>query len=231
MEPAQRASFLHISPGKRSERTSFLVTEKTVVLEIEAGRQFTFTCSPGSERALVYGFLLSEGWIRRKEDIQNWEETETGYRVRLRRRLPGLPMRVTSGFSLPTSRIISAAAEFHTQSSLFRKTGGAHAAAIGERKGLLNFFADVSRNSAMEKAIGDAFLHEMDLGEAFLFLSCRVPQRMIHKAARAGIPVVCAVSAPTAQAVAEAKRLDICLCGFVRGEELNVYSHPWRLEE
>jgi len=88
---------------------------------------------------------------------------------------------------------------------------------------------DISRTCALEKAIGEALLRGVDFEQSFAFLSSRVPSRMITKLARCGVPIVAAVSAPTMDAVRLAERLNICLCGFVRDERLNVYAHGWRI--
>jgi FdhD protein len=52
---------------------------------------------------------------------------------------------------------------------------------------------------------------------------------MVQKAARAGIPVVASVSAPTSLAVDLALAAHVTLVGFVRGHDLNVYAHPERV--
>ncbi|HXG40951.1 MAG TPA: formate dehydrogenase accessory sulfurtransferase FdhD, partial [Candidatus Limnocylindrales bacterium] len=52
---------------------------------------------------------------------------------------------------------------------------------------------------------------------------------IVQKAASAGIPIVCAVSAPSDLAVEAADRLGLTVVGFVRGERFNVYSHPERV--
>ena len=52
---------------------------------------------------------------------------------------------------------------------------------------------------------------------------------MVQKAWAAGFGTVVAVSAPTALAVETARRAGLCLAGFVRGSNFNVYA-PERLE-
>jgi FdhD protein len=54
---------------------------------------------------------------------------------------------------------------------------------------------------------------------------------MVFKAARAGLPILSSVSAPTSLAVRLAELQGITLIGFARGEHLNVYTHPHRLAE
>jgi len=51
----------------------------------------------------------------------------------------------------------------------------------------------------------------------------------VQKAAMAGAPLLAAVSAPTSFAVTTAQRAGLTLVGFVRQEDLGVYSHPQRL--
>jgi FdhD protein len=53
---------------------------------------------------------------------------------------------------------------------------------------------------------------------------------IVQKAAMAGIPIVCAVSAPSSLAIDAARRFGQTLVGFVRGDSANVYTHPERLD-
>jgi FdhD protein len=46
----------------------------------------------------------------------------------------------------------------------------------------------------------------------------------------AGIPILCAVSAPSSLAVETASDLGMTVVGFLRGQAFNVYSHPERID-
>ena len=51
-----------------------------------------------------------------------------------------------------------------------------------------------------------------------LLVSGRVAFEIVQKAAMAGVPIICAVSAPSDLAVRLADRLGVTLIGFLRGD-------------
>lgn len=108
---------------------------------------------------------------------------------------------------------------------VFRRTGGAHAAALAVppfESAVVR--EDLGRHNALDKAVGAAVVGGMDLGRSLLLLSSRLSFEMVAKAARAGICDVAGVSAPSAPAVRLAHRLGMFLAGFVRGETMTVYA-------
>ena len=81
----------------------------------------------------------------------------------------------------------------------------------------------------MDKVIGRALWEKRKFGELVALLSGRISFEMALKASRAGIPLLAAVSAPTTMAIELAQELNLTLAGFVRGDNLNIYTHPQRL--
>jgi FdhD protein len=113
---------------------------------------------------------------------------------------------------------------------LFDSTGAVHAAAVFDRAGEIRYVReDVGRHNAVDKLVGAMLLAgELPAGGLGLFVSGRASVEMVQKAWAAGFGTVVAVSAPTALAVDAARRGNVFLAGFVRGDRFNVYA-PERL--
>lgn len=82
-----------------------------------------------------------------------------------------------------------------------------------------------------DKVVGQAFLAgDLPLSEGILLVSGRVSFEIVQKAAVAGVPVLCAVSAPSSLAVEAADELGLTVVGFIREHGFNVYTHPHRID-
>ena len=131
---------------------------------------------------------------------------------------------------VPAPLLRGAGEELSARQEIFRRTGGAHAALVfGSDGAALAFAEDIGRHNALDKAIGMCLLARRPTVGGGVFLSGRVSFELVAKAARAGIELVAAVSAPFSLAVEAAERVGITLCGFVRGDRATVYAHPRRL--
>ncbi len=109
---------------------------------------------------------------------------------------------------------------------LFHATGGVHAAALFDDNGeLLALAEDVGRHNAVDKVIGRCWLGgSWNPAECILFVSGRAGYELVQKAARAGVPILLAVGAPTTLSVALAERVGLSLLGFARDNRFTVYT-------
>jgi FdhD protein len=113
----------------------------------------------------------------------------------------------------------------------FKRTGGLHATGLFDADGkLLLAREDVGRHNAMDKVVGRALLDGMlPFANRILCVSGRLSFELAQKAAVAGAPILVGVGAASSLAIALADERGMTLCGFARGDRLNVYTHPERV--
>jgi FdhD protein len=210
--------------------------------------------------ALAMGFALSEGLIRNLSDIksvsvcadnprvvqvqvQDPESVQVsrknvvinsscglcGPRDILDDNALGLSA-VPENLSVDRTDFLSLMTQMAEGQTIFRETGGSHAAAIFDASGtVLAVAEDLGRHNALDKAIGTVLLQRGDLSACGVVLSSRLSLEMVLKAVRAGLEIMLAVSAPTSLAIEVAEKFGVTLCGFVRGTRATVYTHSQRI--
>ena len=127
--------------------------------------------------------------------------------------------------------VINLYQEFQKKSALFKETGGVHSAALCNEQEIIVFTEDIGRHNAVDKIIGYAFLEGIPLQGKILLLSGRLSSEITIKAIRSHIPILVSRAAPTDLSVEIARDSNITLIGFLRGQNMNIYSQPSRIRE
>lgn len=238
--------------GRETEVAEELTTEHPLQIVVN-GRAFSMTMrTPGAERYLVRGLLHAEGIC--SDGFLSYEqaEMEDGTLVNVRiadQEHTDAPRTLASTSSCgicgreSTGRLFAGVHPVLREQEIsagdlerihrnarglqrtFQGTGGSHAASAATAGGeVLALFEDIGRHNAVDKVVG--FLLESGLAEQadVLTVSGRISFEIVQKCARAGIPILSAISAPSSLAVESAGRWGITLAGFCREGRATFYS-------
>jgi FdhD protein len=214
----------------------------------------TLVCSSHQLNFLLAGFLQLQGFVDTLEEIQLMGIcTEFGQaEVRLSKPLPAkLQLTLTSGcgaginFNLPqhhleqrdrpwrryrSKELLQLMRDLGRKADLYKTHGGIHSAAIGDAQGMLFYAEDIGRHNTLDRLAGEALFRGWDLRDKMLVTSGRISSEMVAKAARLGIGLLASRTAVTKRAVELAELTGITLVGYLRGDTLEVYSHPQQLK-
>ena len=254
MDSSSEHQIVRLVKGSREIVTRQVVEEYPLRLRINGCELATLVCSPHQLNFLLAGFLHLQGFADSLDDILALGVcADFGLaEIRLKKELPEkLQPTLTSGcgtgisFNLPHHLLKESRTRQRNYSSdslfllmrqlaqkteLYRKHGGIHAAAVGDEDGLLLHTEDIGRHNTLDRLAGEALFRKVDLRDKMLITSGRISTEMVAKAARLGIGLLASRSSPTNRAIELCKQAGITLVGYLRGESLEVYSHPQHLQ-
>ena len=137
---------------------------------------------------------------------------------------------VYSALRITAEAIADAAARMQQMQHLNRETRGVHAAAFfnPSRPDIL-LREDIGRHNALDKIAGAVARRGDAPANGVVFVTSRVSLDLIQKTASLGVPVLVAISVPTARAVREAQAAGITLIAIARDDGFEIFTHPQRI--
>ena len=137
---------------------------------------------------------------------------------------------VSAATTIPAEAVFAALGELPQRQAVNQLTRSVHAAAWVNRAGRIQLVReDVGRHNALDKLIGAMAWRGLGPAEGFALITSRCSVEMVQKAAAIGIPVLVAISAPTALARRMAEGCGLTLVALARPDGVLVVTHPRRI--
>ncbi len=136
---------------------------------------------------------------------------------------------IKSDLSINASLLFKEMSEFYAQCPLYEQTGCVHTAKLYLDENVYFIGEDIAQHNTIDKAVGKALIAKIDMSKTFLMVSGRLSSEMVAKAVMHQIPILASRTASTCRGVNIADKFGLTLIGFVRGEKMNIYRHPKRI--
>ena len=240
--------------GEIQKAKSMALQEHVIDVYVNAVLTMKLVCTPEYLTELVLGRLLTEGIISSAEDVRTVYVCQYGKRARVFLKEKELPEKLKAGYVELTPTcctgnhilndyfvsageleqvqpipwksewIFALAEQFAKDTALHKSTMATHSCFLAKGEELLFQCEDIGRHNALDKAIGYALRHKINLSECILYSSGRIPTDMAYKAIRAGVPILATKSSVTIQAVELAKEYGLTLISSARGDYINLLA-------
>ena len=254
-EKGAEVNLTRIKGNKREEISDLVARETTFTILLNKKKLVTLNCSPEKYKFLGLGFLYTSGILQKKEDIISLDINRKQGLMDIKIKGVSLssedivnsnlwirsyqqpeeqektPLSIDTSLKISSSLVYSLISEMQERANFFKLTGGVHSCALADKSGSIVLFSeDISRYNTIDKIVGEAFVNDITTEDKIILTSCRITSGILRKIVIGKLSMVISRAAPTDLAIKLAKRVGITLVGFVRGERMNVYTHPERIE-
>lgn len=246
---------LHFDGKKFNEETVELIREEPFTIYLNDEEFITLLCYPDNLDELAVGFLKSEGLITEKKDIKKLKISRDNKNIHIVADIGNLEKRlhekriVTTGcgkgsifyFALDSLKcdvkeinktwhyqvIIDKMREINLTRGT-KKLGGLHVCGLYDGTNFI-IREDIGRHNALDKIVGYCLLNNISLDDEVIFTTGRISSEILLKAAKVNTGVIVSRSTPTALAFEIAQKLNITLIGYVRGNQMSIYTAKGRI--
>lgn len=241
--------------GSREPVRRAVLAEHAMEVTVNTVPTLRMVCTPDHLVDLVVGRLYTEGIISGADDIAelylcgqgtrasvvldcrraDFSPPRGGDRAQLLHRQPGVqpvlherrrPDAVTP-IPWEADWVFAAARAFAEDAPLHRTTTGTHSCYLVLGGTVVTCREDLGRHNAFDKVVGAALREGIDLRDALIFSSGRLPVDMVMKAIRAGVPILATKAVPTDETIRLAREFDLTLICQARPDSALVYNDPW----
>jgi FdhD protein len=235
-----------------------IAAEAPLTIRVNGDEFATLVCSPFELEELVIGFLASEGVIRSIDELKQISISSDGQFAEVQLIRASVPDKsyyakrmissccgksrqfyfyndartaktITSRRTITVERCLALMHRLESSSDIFMRTGGLHNAALCGSDDSFIVRSDIGRHNALDKLYGYCLQNRVPVADKVVAFSGRLSSEVVLKAAKIGIGILLSRAAPTDLALKLATDLEVTAVGFIRGETMNIYTHPERI--
>lgn len=247
MNQVEKINVLKFKNNEKKEMEDNIVNDNTINLFVNNLSVSSFSVIKDSLKEFAIGYLLGQDFIKSPNQIENINIDENNIYVTIKNDLKsdetvlcsdasgGLRKKINtvtvtdSNLKVDASELIFNMEKLTDNAEIWKATGGTHVAAlVVDDKFILR--EDVSRHVAVDKVIGAGALEDVDFNNSYVIYSGRMPQDMVIKLNRVGIPLIVSNAAPAYSGYKIIQKSNMTMVGFLRGNNFNVYGKYDRIK-
>lgn len=247
----QATEYISIRKGGPINIKHEIVDEVLACISVNGVELANLMCSPRDLDKLALGFLYNESIIDTIEEIDSLHVSKNDcVDVWINKKFePPEKMIVTGGcgggvtfddlstrhqpitasISSTPKKLSDLMKQVHLGSKLYQRARGIHTAALSDGNQVLLQVEDLGRHNCIDKLAGATLQDNIDTSNKIIFSSGRISSEMINKCRRMNIPIVCSRTSPTSLSVQLAKEWNITIIGYLRQNNMRIYSAPDRI--
>ena len=215
MKQTEEIQCIRISGQTRQQKVERVARESRLTLYGNERHLTDFLYSPGFEKQMVFGYLLSSGSIQIPDDVHSYELVKEECRVSISEDIVKRnPMQneneVTYGKLFEIRRLLTENQANHIA------TRGFHGAILYDLSTKQWIVAeDIGRHNAVDKVLGFGLLDGYNLQESVLLVSGRLVSNIVSKGINAGVPIISSMTVATLEGMKLAQMNNRTLVGGI----------------
>ncbi len=215
--------------GEYREESEPVLKEHLINVRVNEQLTMKLICTPQFLSELILGRLLTEGMICSVNDVKQIYICETGSEASILLKnssdlAADAQIHPVTPIPWKASHVFALADCFQEDMPLHKQTRSTHLCFLAQEGKLIFRCEDIGRHNALDKAIGYALLHGIDLTGCMVCSSGRIPTDMVIKAIRARIPVLVSKAAPSREAVNLAEQYALTLICAARQDRMKLFA-------
>lgn len=210
------------------ERKRSIAVEVMTPLYLDGQRISTLVSSPEDVDILAAGYCLAEGKVPAGRKVASVSRDDGAIWVTT---TAGEPFRSAAPpfVAITAEQICSYGGLLDSLSTAHHASHGVHEGALVQGDEVLIYTEDIGRHNVLDRLRGFVELQHIDVSQAVLVFSGRVPQSVIEKVHGMGVRFLASRALPTSLGVALAEKYNITLACGLRPDSFKVFAHKERI--